>query len=91
MSFKFAIAAAIAMTGATGQAQNVAVAPRAVLYSAEGTKLGRVEAVVANTDGSPAAVKLIYRGKFITIPADTLSNGDKGLKTSLDNAALKRM
>lgn len=91
MSLKFLCAAAVMFTATMAQAEGVDIARRATIYSAEGTKIGRVDQVVAGADGAPSAVKLIYRGKFVTIPASTLSSDDKGLKTSLTNDALKKM
>ena len=91
MLAKLVLSTAFLLAAGVAQAQTLQIPARAILYSADGTKLGHIENVVANADGSPQAVKLIYRGKFITIPASTLSTGDKGLKTSLDNAALKHM
>jgi hypothetical protein len=84
-------AAAIMASAGLAHAQDVAIAKRASIYSAEGTKLGRVDQVVADSAGKPEAIKVIYRGKFITIPASTLTSADKGLTTSLTNAALKKM
>lgn len=91
MFAKLAFSTALFLAAGAAQAQTMPIPARAVLYSADGTKLGRIENVVNNADGTPQAVKLIYRGKFITIPAGTLSAGEKGLKTSIDNATLKRM
>lgn len=91
MSFKILFVAAALLTATASQADDVAIARRATIYSAEGTKIGRVDQIVASADGKPEAIKIIYRGKFVTIPADTLSPADKGLKTSLTNAVLKKM
>lgn len=87
----FFAAAAAALTTTTAFADAVTIPAHSMLYSAEGTKLGRVTEVVANSDGSPQAVKLIYDGRFIMIPANTLTTAEKGLKTSLNNATLRRM
>lgn len=71
-------------------AQAPAVDRNAAIFSAEGTKIGKVDKVVTADDGALAAVRVIYRGKFITIPAATLSAGEKGVTTSLSNADLKK-
>ncbi|KMS53069.1 hypothetical protein V473_18945 [Sphingobium cupriresistens LL01] len=71
-------------------AQAPAVDRNAAIFSAEGTKIGKVDKVVTADDGALAAVRVIYRGKFITIPAATLSTGEKGVTTSLSNADLKK-
>ena len=91
MSLRILFVAAVLLTATAGQAEDVAIGRRATLYSADGTKIGRVDQVVESADGKPEAVKIIYRGKFVTIPADTLSTSDKGLKTSLTNDVLKKM
>lgn len=91
MSLKFLCAAAAMITATMAHAEGVEIARRATIFSAEGTKLGRVDQIVAGSDGAAQAVKIIYRGKFITIPASTLTPSDKGLTTSLTNDALKKM
>lgn len=85
------IALAALSLAAPALAETPAVERNAAIYSAEGTKLGKVDRVITQADGSTDAVRLIYRGKFITIPATTLSTGDKGLTTSLSNAELKKL
>lgn len=72
-------------------AQAPALGRNEAIYSAEGTKVGKVDRVLTATDGAVTGVRLIYRGKFIVIPATTLSTGDKGVKTSLSNAELKKL
>lgn len=84
-------AALFAAAPALAQAQTTEISRRATIFSAEGTKLGRVENVVKAEDGSTAAVKIIYRGKFLTIPAASLAAGEKGLTTSLTNAEIRKM
>ena len=42
-------------------------------------------------DGAVSAIRVIYRGKFISIPATTLTAGEKGVTTSLSNAGLKKL
>lgn len=91
MSLKIILAAAALATSTAAFAQDVDIERRAFVYSAEGKKIGRVESVVASDDGQPQAVKVIYRGRFVTIPASTLSNGEKGLQTTLTNDALRDM
>lgn len=72
-------------------AQAPAIDRNEAIFSAEGTKIGKVEKVVTGDDGAVAAVRIIYRGKFITIPAATLTASDKGVTTSLSNADLKKL
>lgn len=75
----------LAQTHAPSIERNVTV------YSADGTKLGRIDTVVKSADGSALAIRIIYRGKFLTIPAASLSADAKGLKTSLTNGDIKKM
>jgi hypothetical protein len=72
-------------------AQAPAVERNEAIYSADGTKIGKVDRVLTAGDGAVAAVRVIYRGKFITIPATTLSAGEKGVTTSMSNAELKKL
>jgi hypothetical protein len=72
-------------------AQAPAVDRNDTIYSADGTKIGKVDRVVTAADGAVSAVRIIYRGKFITIPAATLSAGEKGLTTTMSNAELKKL
>lgn len=67
-----------------------AISKRATIYSAEGTKIGKVEKVLEGPNGAEA-VRVIYRGKFLTIPASSLTPDEKGLKTSLTNADIKKL
>lgn len=85
------IALAALSLAAPALAETPAIERNAAIYSAEGTKLGKVDRVITQADGSTSAVRLIYRGKFIAIPTATLSTGDKGLMTSLSNAELKKL
>lgn len=84
---------ALAALGLTAPAfaQAPAVDRNEAIYSADGTKIGKVDRVLTADDGAVSAVRVIYRGKFITIPAITLSAGEKGVTTSLSNAELKKL
>ena len=72
-------------------AQAPAVNRNEAIYSADGTKIGKVDRVLTAADGAVSAVSVIYRGKFISIPATTLTAGEKGVTTSLSNAELKKL
>lgn len=72
-------------------AQAPAVDRNEAIYSADGTKIGKVDRVLTAADGAVSAIRVIYRGKFIAIPAATLSAGEKGVTTSLSNAELKKL
>jgi hypothetical protein len=88
-----AIAFIIAGTAATADtiAPAAAAAKHAALYSSEGTKIGNVDSIVIGSDGALAAIKIIYRGKFLTLSSGTLKTTEKGLQTSLTRAELAKM
>src|SRR3546814_16739681 len=72
------IAAAFALSIAPAMAQEAPqISKRAAIYSADGTKIGRVEKITQGADGKPESVRIIYRGKFLTIPAASLSAEDR--------------
>jgi hypothetical protein len=70
---------------AIAQTDPTAITKRATIYSAEGTKIGRVEKVVDGT------VRVIYRSKFLAIPTTSLTAQDGGYKTTLTNSELNKM
>lgn len=93
--FAIALGAALLAAGiapATALAEDAA-APASVeakkgdmLYSADGKRVGNVYRVTEN-----GAAQLIYRGKMITIAADTLSQSEGKLTTSLTLAEVKAL
>lgn len=85
------IALAALSLSAPALAQAPTIDRNAAIFSAEGTKIGKVDKVVTAADGAVSAIRIIYRGKFITIPATTLSTSEKGVTTSLSNADLKKL
>ena len=91
MKILAAITALGLQTPALAQAAAPAIERNAPVFTAEGTKLGRVDTVVKGADGAATAIRIIYRGKFLTIPATSLTADAKGLKTSLTNSDIKKM
>lgn len=86
------LAAAVALAvPAAAQEAAPSVTKRATIFAADGTKIGRVEALVPGADGQPSAVRVIYRGKFLTLPVSSLSPADRGFKTSMTTAQIKGM
>ncbi|MEZ5744748.1 MAG: hypothetical protein R3D89_13770 [Sphingomonadaceae bacterium] len=80
---------------ATAATQEAAAAPlklRAgqMVYSADGSRIGRIYAVVGEKD-APEAIRIIVDSQMVVIPADTLSPGEKSSRTvtSLDKNELK--
>lgn len=82
-SIKFLIiAASLATVPAMAQEASAPAAAAnvkqgAMVYSADGRRIGRVDRV---RDG---AVNIIFDGRIVRIPVSTLSDADKGLTTSL--------
>ena len=61
------------------------VARGALVFSADGRRLGRVDRV------RDSGVSLIYNGKFVEIPTASLTAGERGLTTSLTRADLAKL
>ena len=57
-----------------------------MLYTADGKRLGNVYRVSAE-----GAAQLIYRGKMITVSADTLTAAEGKLTTSLTMAEVRKL
>lgn len=76
---------AVAQPAADATAAAPSVPKGAMIFSADGRRIGRVDRV--RTSG----VSLIYNGKFIEIPMNTLTPGDKGYATSLSKADLGKL
>lgn len=76
---------------AVAQSSEPAVSKRSTIFSADGTKIGRVDTVVPGADGQPSAVRLIYRGKFLTLPVSSLTADSRGFKSSMTTAQIKGM
>ncbi|GFE75687.1 PRC-barrel domain-containing protein [Novosphingobium aerophilum] len=72
-------------------ADGAAVKRNDAVYSANGTRIGKVERVLTDSDGTATAVRIIFRGKFITIPVATLTAGEKGVTTSMSTDDIKKL
>src|SRR3546814_10705662 len=85
------IAAAFALSIAPAMAQEAPqISKREAIHSAEGTKIGRVAKITQGAEGKPESVRIIYRGKFLTIPAASIGADGNGLQTSLTNEEIKQ-
>ena len=49
----------------------------AMVFSADGSRFGRINDIRGNL------ANIIFDGRFVKIPVETLSNGERGLTTSL--------
>ena len=90
----FCVAAAIAVSAsgvAVAQGDELGIKSGAMVVTADGKRVGRIERVVAGSDGKPVAVKLIYNSEFITIPTSTMSPNDRGYATTLTRDDLRKM
>lgn len=89
---KFLIAAVAALSlGTVALAQEAPVIKtRTMVKTADGARVGFIDRISKNADGTPASVQIIYKGRFVSIPATTLTGGETGLVTSLTTADLKK-
>ena len=76
---------AIAQPAADSEAATPEIAKGAMIVSADGGRVGRVDRVRAT------GVSVIYNGRFIEIPIGTLTPADKGYTTSLNKADLNKL
>lgn len=85
MRFSFALAAALslAVPAAAFAADAPFIKDHALVKTVDGRKVGFIDRVIKNAAGEATGVQIIYRGHFVTIPANTLAPAEKGLVTSL--------
>ena len=69
----------------------VALRERALVKTADGRKVGFVDRVFRDTAGSATGVQIIYNGRFVQIPAATLSPAEKGFVTSLSTKEVNKL
>ena len=62
-----------------------AISRGAMVFSAEGRRIGRIDRVRGSD------VNVIFNGKFVAIPTSSLSSGERGLTTSLTQADLGKL
>lgn len=93
MKFRHVLAAAISLSlsVAAVAADAPVIKERALVKTADGRKVGFIDRVLKDSAGTPTGVQIIYGGRFVVIPADTLSAADKGLVTSLNAKDVSRL
>ncbi|MCP1470276.1 hypothetical protein J3E64_001964 [Sphingobium sp. OAS761] len=93
MKFTYAVAAVLSFTLSTAAiAGDVAVIKeRALVKTTDGRKVGFIDRVMKNAAGEPTAVQIIYSGRFVVIPVETLSSAEKGLVTTLTAKEVNRL
>lgn len=64
---------------------------QAMVKTADGRRVGTVGRVIKDAEGSPVSIQIIYKGRFVVIPATTLSSDEKGLVTSLTAAEVNKL
>lgn len=67
-----------------------AVTEGAMVFSADGRRIGRVDRV-KSTNGAPSAVSIIYGGRFIYVPVSTLNASERGFTSTLTKAELGKL
>ena len=80
-----AIAQATADSASAAATSAPTISRGALIFSAEGRRIGRIDRVHG------ADVSVIYNGKFVSIPTNSLSSGERGLTTSLTQADLGKL
>ncbi len=91
MKYLFSLAAALSLSSVAIAQEAPAIKIRTMVKTADGVRVGFIDRIIQNGEGAPASVQIIYRGRFVSIPAATLSAGDKGLVTSLTAEDLKKL
>lgn len=84
-------AAALAMGTTAFAAGSPEIKTQAMVKTADGRRVGTVSRVIKDAAGAPVSVQIIYKSRFIVIPATTLSEGEKGLVTSLTTAEINKL
>ncbi|AEG51172.1 hypothetical protein Sphch_3582 [Sphingobium chlorophenolicum L-1] len=91
MKYIFALAAALSFSSLAVAQDAPVIKARTMVKTADGVRIGFIDRVYANAEGTATSVQIIYRGRFVSIPAATLSSGEKGLVTSLTADDLKKL
>lgn len=91
MKMFIVLAAALSIGSAALAQEAPEIKARSMVKTAQGARVGVIDRVVNNPDGTPGFVQIIYNGRFVSIPASTLTAGEKGLVTSLTVADLRKL
>ncbi|HWV12205.1 MAG TPA: hypothetical protein VN110_02820 [Sphingobium sp.] len=90
-SFAFAAALSLSVSAAAIAADAPLIKQNALVKTADGRKVGYIDRILKDSAGAPTAVQIIYSGRFVVIPATTLSAAEKGLVTSLTAKEVNRL
>ncbi len=90
-SFAFAAALSLSVSAAAIAADAPLIKQNALVKTADGRKVGYIDRILKDSAGAPTGVQIIYSGRFVVIPATTLSAAEKGLVTSLTAKEVNRL
>jgi hypothetical protein len=93
MNFSKALFVAASLIAATPAlaADAPEIKANAMVVTADGARIGRIDRVVTDAQGAPVGAKIIFEGRFVTIPASSLTSGEKGLVTSLSKKDVRKL
>jgi len=63
----------------------------ALIFSSDGKRVGRIDYVGKNKEGTPAYVAVIFDSRLVHIPLSTLSANDKGYATTLTFSQVSKL
>jgi hypothetical protein len=90
-SLAFAAALSLSISAAAIAADAPVIKQNALVKTADGRKVGYIDRIQKDSTGAPTGVQIIYSGRFVVIPATTLSAAEKGLVTSLTAKEVNRL
>jgi hypothetical protein len=85
------LAAALSVGTAAIAADSPEIKARAMVKTADGGRVGTIDRIFKDSTGAPVSVQIIYKGRFVVIPATTLSAGEKGLVTTLTATEVNKL
>jgi hypothetical protein len=94
MRFGLLCSAAVIAAGlvsGTVFAQANAIKAGVTVVDANGKKIAKIDKVTQAADGSVADVAVIYEGRIVHIPGNTLTAGDDKVTTSLTRADVSKL
>jgi uncharacterized protein YrrD len=59
------------------------------IRTADGKQLGKVDYIVADRAGNPVSARVIYDGRFVSVPVSSMVRAGKAVTTSLTLAAIR--
>jgi uncharacterized protein YrrD len=59
------------------------------IRTSDGKQLGKVDYIVSDRAGKPVSARVIYDGRFVSVPVSSMVRAGKGVTTSLTLAAIR--